>query len=209
MLRAASSSGPLEGAVESMAEHTAPNASDNTTPTIPLTVAWRLYLSHSLSTWNSRSFEFGSVLFLAAIYPNTLFYLSIYAMVRSASAILFATWIGWAIDHKARLLVVRASIGRSRHQVSFSPSSLAATYHIVVAGRLAIILSSIGFWVLWTRDSITAHADKAIFSVLILLSCVEKLASVANLVSVERDWVSLKQHCSKCIAETAMHRLLS
>ncbi len=70
-------------------------------------------------------------------------------------------------------------------------SSLAATYHAVVAGRLAVILSSIGFWALWTRDSITARTDTAIFSILILLSCVEKIASMANLVSVERDWVSL------------------
>ncbi|OQN95430.1 hypothetical protein B0A48_18487 [Cryoendolithus antarcticus] len=88
-------------------------------------------------------------------------------MARSASAILFATGIGWAIDHKARLEVVRFSI---------------------VAGRLAVILSAVAFWALWSRTSLPIRADRAIFSILILLSCVEKIASVTNLVSVERDW---------------------
>ena len=73
-------------------------------------IEWKLYISHFLSTWNSRSFEFGSVLFLAHIYPNTLLYLSLYAIVRSASAIVFAPIIGRAIDKHARIWTVRISI---------------------------------------------------------------------------------------------------
>ena len=78
---------------------------------IPRAICWRLYVSHFLSTWNSRSFEFGSVLFLAHLYPDTLRYLSIYALIRSASAIITSTPLGRAIDHYARLPVVRLSIG--------------------------------------------------------------------------------------------------
>ena len=87
-------------------------APDQPASYISRSLAWRLYLSHLLSTWNSRSFEFGSVLFLAQIYPGTLLYLSIYAMCRSAAGIVLSTRIGKAIDHKARLNVVRSSIGR-------------------------------------------------------------------------------------------------
>lgn len=79
---------------------------------LPTAVVWRLYLSHFLSTWNSRSFEFGSVLFLAHIYPDTLLYLSIYAIFRSVAGILLSTAIGKAVDTKPRLAVVRSSIGR-------------------------------------------------------------------------------------------------
>ena len=79
---------------------------------IPWSLVWKLYLSHFLSTWNSRSFEFGSVLFLAAIYPGTLFYLSVYAIIRSAAAIVTASPIGRAIDQRARLGVVQWSIGK-------------------------------------------------------------------------------------------------
>lgn len=74
---------------------------------------WGLYLSHTFSTWNSRSFELGAVLFLASVFPTTLLPLSIYALVRSASAIVLGPTIGRAIDRRARLAVVRFSIGES------------------------------------------------------------------------------------------------
>ena len=84
---------------------------DQTRPSISVAVTQRLYSSHLLSTWNSRSFEFGAVLFLASIFPLTLLPLSIYALVRSASAILLAPTIGRAVDRKGRLPLVRFSIG--------------------------------------------------------------------------------------------------
>jgi len=74
-------------------------------------VARRLYLSHFLSTWNSRVFEFGAVLYLATIYPGTLLPMSIYAFTRGLSAIVFAPSIGLYIDTGNRMQVVRVSIG--------------------------------------------------------------------------------------------------
>ena len=73
----------------------------------------RLYISHFLSAWNSRVFEFGAVLFIAEIYPGTLLPVSIYAVVRSASAIVFSPKVGKYIDVTNRLKLVRISIGRS------------------------------------------------------------------------------------------------
>ncbi|KAG7149661.1 Solute carrier family 40 member 1 like protein [Verticillium longisporum] len=43
--------------------------------------ARRLYLSHFLSTWNSRVFEFGAVIYLATIFPDTLMPMSVYAFI--------------------------------------------------------------------------------------------------------------------------------
>ena len=80
-------------------------------PSIPSAITRRLYISHFLSTWNSRSFEFGAVLFLASIFPMTLLPLSIYAVVCSASAIVLAPLIGRTIDRRSRLPVARISIG--------------------------------------------------------------------------------------------------
>jgi iron-regulated transporter 1 len=74
-------------------------------------VTRRLYISHFLSTWNSRVFEFGAVLYLAAVFPGTLLPMSLYALVRGLSAIVFAPAIGWYIDMGNRLQVVRVSIG--------------------------------------------------------------------------------------------------
>jgi solute carrier family 40 (iron-regulated transporter), member 1 len=78
---------------------------------VPPRVARRLYVSHFLSTWNSRVFEFGAVLYLAKIFPDTLLPMSIYAFARSLSALIFSSAIGRYIDENDRLKVVRSSIG--------------------------------------------------------------------------------------------------
>lgn len=76
-------------------------------------ITLRLYISHFLSTWNSRVFEFGAVLFIAEIFPGTLLPVSVYAVVRAASAILLSSKVGRYIDVNDRLKVVRGSIGKS------------------------------------------------------------------------------------------------
>ena len=55
-------------------------------------------------------FEFGAVLFLASIFPGTLLYASIYALVRSLSAVLLSSWLGSIVDRSNRLKVIRQSI---------------------------------------------------------------------------------------------------
>lgn len=140
-------------------------------PSIPSHLASRLYTSHFLSTWNSRLFEFGSVLFLAAIYPQTLLPMSVYALVRSGAAIIFARVLGTWIDRGERLSTVQISI---------------------IGQRLAVAASCAIFWVLQQgHDTINGGKMRdGLFAVTVVLACVEKLCSVLNLVSIERDWVS-------------------
>lgn len=73
-----------------------------------------LYVSHLLSTWNSRLFEFGAYLFLAKIYPRTLLPASVYALTRAGAAAIFSPWLGRYVDTGERLSVVRMSIGKQR-----------------------------------------------------------------------------------------------
>ncbi|GAP93437.1 hypothetical protein SAMD00023353_12200080 [Rosellinia necatrix] len=127
----------------------------------------RLYLSHFLSTWNSRAFEFAATLFLAAVYPNTLLQVSVYALVRSAAAIVFSRALGLLIDRGDRLAVVRLSI---------------------VGRGLAVAASSGIFWALLTVVG-SGKVRTPLFALAIILAAVEKISSVANLVAVERDWV--------------------
>jgi len=162
-----------DGQTEPTQQDPQPDASDpahQPPPSPERRVVWKLYTSHFLSTWNNRWFEFGSVLFLAAIFPDTLQPLSIYALVRSGAAIVFAPLVGRAIDRGSRLPVVRFSI---------------------IAGRLSVVLSCLGFWGMYTYHLLSSKARGAIFAMLVLLSCVEKPVSVLNLVAVERDWVSM------------------
>ncbi|KAF2731553.1 hypothetical protein EJ04DRAFT_545131 [Polyplosphaeria fusca] len=130
-------------------------------------VLWRLYLSHTLSAWNARMFEFGAVIFLATIFPGTLFYASCYALFRSACAALLSSWIGGLVDRTHRLRTVRHSIIWQR--ISVAVSCL----------LLAVLL----------RNSASQWLTVLCFGVSVGLAGVEKLAFVANTISIERDWL--------------------
>lgn len=90
---------------------------DNDQPATAWTLdnsARRLYVSHFLSAWNSRVFEFGGILYLASIFPGTLLPLSVYAIARLVAAITLSSLVGQYIDCQDRLKVVRLSIGKSQ-----------------------------------------------------------------------------------------------
>lgn len=136
---------------------------------ISKSITRRLYVSHFLSTWNFRGFEFGSILFLATIYPGTLLPMSIYALVRAASVIILAPAIGRYVDNGDRLKVIRSSI---------------------VWQRGAVVASCVLFWVLLAKKaSLPTWSIVILLSANIFLACIEKLCAIMNTVSVERDWV--------------------
>ncbi|EFX03779.1 abhydrolase domain containing protein 12 [Grosmannia clavigera kw1407] len=146
-------------------------------PPTPLTTALtgRLYVSHFLSTWNSRMFEFAAVLFLAAAFPGTLRPVSTYAVARGLSAVVFSEAVGTAIDRGDRLAVVRASI---------------------VGQRVAVIASCGLFWLLLRANrsgsaSLISSSSPSSYLLipLVVTACVEKLCAIMNLVAVERDWI--------------------
>ncbi|TXC11445.1 hypothetical protein FocTR4_00006431 [Fusarium oxysporum f. sp. cubense] len=169
-----SSTGVINSQYQSLSQISSSNDSDisntsNTDPGWTLSQsARRLYISHTLSTWNSRVFEFGSVLYLASIFPGTLMPLAIYSIVRGASAITLSSWVGSYIDRKDRLNTVRLSI---------------------VSQRLVVAASCVIFFILSRVESPSDELRVGLLAALIFMACVEKLAAIMNLVSVERDWV--------------------
>jgi iron-regulated transporter 1 len=130
-------------------------------------ITTKLYTSHALSAWNSRTFEFGAILFLASIYPGTLLYASIYALLRSLAATLFSSRVGSYIDKTDRLVSIR---------------------HGILWQRVSVIASCGLFWVMLELEG-TGVIGTLCFGVVIGLACVEKLASLGTTVAVERDWV--------------------
>ena len=134
----------------------------------PKALLYRLYVSHTLSTWNARTFEFGAVIFLAAIFPGTLFFASCYALFRSAAAAALGSWIGSLVDSKNRLYVVRQSI---------------------VWQRLSVALSCLILAALLASNPQNGFTLYGLFATIVALAGVEKLAFVANTVAVERDWI--------------------
>ncbi|KAG8419449.1 hypothetical protein J3458_004313 [Metarhizium acridum] len=132
-------------------------------------IEWQLYTSHFLSMWNSRLFEFGAVLFLASIFPSTLSPMSIYALVRSLSAMLLAHPLGTWIDSGNRLGVVRVSILGQR---------------LAVAGSCGVLLL-----IELRMRALGVTGVNGLFALLVALACVEKLCAAMNTIAVERDWV--------------------
>lgn len=162
-------------------------------PTPPKQVLTRLYISHWLSTWNSRMFEFGAVLFLASIFPGTLLYASVYALVRSLAAVVLSSWLGSVADRASRLKLIRQSIGMLLYSTSRSMAFLVrkfANKRAAVWQRVPVA-ASCGCFLLLTGGAETPSTvmSHGLFVGVVLLACVEKLAAVVNAVAVERDWV--------------------
>ena len=147
---------------------------------------YKLFTSHFLSTWNSRVFEFGAVLYLASMFPGSLLPMSVYALVRGLSAIMLSAAIGRFIDSGNRLVVVRISIGMCQSILAWYLSDAKNT----VLQRIAVALSCILFWVPFAAKVESLPFKLFVLSCVTALACAEKLGSVMNLVSIERDWVS-------------------
>ncbi|EGX89990.1 iron-regulated transporter, putative [Cordyceps militaris CM01] len=134
----------------------------------------RLYISHTLSAWNSRLFEFGAVLFLASIFPDTLLPMSVYALARSVAAVALAHPVGAWIDRGNRLAVVRASIVGQRLPVAASCGILwLLEQQQRPGGGMMMATGSVAGWM----------------ALLCALAGAEKVAAMANTIAVERDWV--------------------
>ena len=58
-----------------------------------------------------------------------------------------------------------------------------------VLQRLAVAASCLIFWLLATQKHLGRLVDVVLFAILALLACTEKLSSIMNTVSIERDWV--------------------
>lgn len=128
-----------------------------------------LYVSHFISTWNSRGFEFGAVLFLSRVYPGTLLPMSVYALCRALAAIVFSPTVGRYIDSGNRLTIVRISI---------------------LGQRLAVAASCASFLILLLCERwISNIINYVLFLSLIMLACIEKLCIIMNTIAIERDWV--------------------
>ncbi|KAJ5690119.1 hypothetical protein N7462_004511 [Penicillium macrosclerotiorum] len=97
-------------ALPSTASSDEPSTATNDPTMRAQSILIRLYVSHTVSAWNSRMFEFGAVLFLASVLPGTLLYASIYALVRAFSAAALSSWLGAWVDQSDRLVALRHSI---------------------------------------------------------------------------------------------------
>ncbi|KAI1843340.1 hypothetical protein JX266_010514 [Neoarthrinium moseri] len=142
----------------------------------------RVYLLQLLSSCAIRSSEFSLSLFLAGTYPSTLLYISFHGLCRSIAAVLLGPAVGAYVDSQDRLRAMGLCIAYQRLSIVLSCILIISLRHLPEPGleswgRLAALLC---------------------FATVALLGSIEKLAAMANLIALERDWLVI-------VAET--HRL--
>ncbi|KAK6352968.1 hypothetical protein TWF696_004958 [Orbilia brochopaga] len=147
-----------------------------------------LYLSHFLSTWNTRTYQFAAVIFTVEAFPNTLLSASISGIAQCIFAIILSQSVGTWVDR--------------------TPSRLKALRTTILVQRLAV-LAACTFWaiLLWSNDSGARESLAAkwtILSVIVVLSGIERLAAGGNTAVMERDWVPT---LASAAGESSLHKL--
>lgn len=149
-----------------------------------------LYATHTLSMWNSRSYEFAAVLFTTSAYPHTLTVASLRGLSANLASLLFAPAVGrWCNRHASRLRPLQLCI---------------------VFQGVCIAAACLGWTLIVQRDGYhhdAARRDRnegvelqptwlkpAIISAVIVLGMLERLSWVGNVAIIERDWVPLLAH---------------
>ena len=127
-------------------------------------VGWKLYLSHFLSTWNARQFEFAAIIFTVSIFRGTLLPPSIFGLVVTVTAALSSSWLGKWIDRVNRLTAMRWSI---------------------LLQRADVCAACVMFGIMLHAGS----ANGVLFAVIVVFGAIEKLCAIANKIAMERDWV--------------------
>ncbi|KAI9928175.1 hypothetical protein MW887_002208 [Aspergillus wentii] len=116
----------------------------------------RLYISHFLSTWNSRMFEFGAVLFLAFIFQETLLYASLYALVLlacveklAATANTVAIERDWAVVISDSLNIPRQELNSSMRRIDLFCKLLAPVFISLLDG----LSNKIAIWTVFGMNA--------------------------------------------------------
>ncbi|XP_060553697.1 solute carrier family 40 member 1-like isoform X2 [Ruditapes philippinarum] len=133
-----------------------------------------VYFSHFLSAWGARMWQFGAGLFLVIINPDSLLLTAVYGFVMGAAMLVLGPLVGDWVDNTPRLSAARSSL---------------------IVQNLSIAMCSVVvyFVIIYRTDIEEQWPDKSLltlcFGVIILISTIAQLASSANTIAVEKDWI--------------------
>ncbi|KAF9571744.1 hypothetical protein EC968_000190 [Mortierella alpina] len=126
-------------------------------------VCHKLYISHFLTSWVDRSFEFASYLLIAKVFTSSLLQSSLYGLITTLAALVFSNRIGNWINILSRIQTYRITL---------------------LTQKLSIILSTLLFYVLDVSD----NKRTLLYAFIIVLGCTLKLAFIGNSIAIEKDW---------------------
>ena len=172
--------------------------------------AYYLYVSHALSMWNSRTYEFAVVRSLFQdtppgkdyfwsgsnqhpdlVHPNRLPWES-YSVFYKVSTSFSPVKHSRISDNPYRsgiaetgcVLLFSSALGR---WVDRTPSRLRAILMTINTNRIAVLVSCTMWFLLLSFSS--AAQKQALFGIALVLGMVEKLSRGTNILSMERDWI--------------------
>ncbi|CCH46176.1 Solute carrier family 40 member 1 [Wickerhamomyces ciferrii] len=137
-------------------------------PELKSLIKKRLYISHFLYVWNSRMYEFGIGLFIINLFPGTLFPSSLFAFCSSLSGILLTPFVTKLANHGERLKFIKETIFIQR---SFA------------------ILSSLVLLIVFQFFDNHKIFKRSCLAIVIICGIVERLTTIANKISISRDWI--------------------
>ncbi|CZT01617.1 related to ferroportin 1 [Rhynchosporium agropyri] len=143
--------------------------------------AHNLYISHFLSMWNVRTYEFAAIIFTATAYPDTLAATSIRGIARTLASILFSSMLGrWVDQNPSRLKTLMSTISANRGAVICAS---VLWYFIVMAD------ASPPSAIVYDENGILSFVmlKDIIFTLILLLGILETLSASGNILSMERD----------------------
>eukprot|EP00729_Bicosta_minor_P007195 gene7195-11584_t len=138
----------------------------------------KLYISHFLSAWGDRMFEFAVGLLLINVWPDTLLLVAFYGLVGSVGNVLGGAPVGEWVDRGDRLMVVRRALMVANGTVVFSA---------VLLGMLLKRQEA-------TDETATPERDGIFWlmvTLVVISGAISNLGSLASTLAVEKDWVKV------------------
>ncbi|KAF9978160.1 hypothetical protein BGZ73_003541 [Actinomortierella ambigua] len=131
----------------------------------------KLYLSHALTSWVDRSFEFASYLLISKVYSSSLIQASAYGLSTTLMALIFSNRIGNWINILSRLNTYRITL---------------------LVQKVSIIASTFLFYfMVENKTRLSTTVEAVVFACILLLGCSLKLAFIGNSIAIEKDWAMI------------------
>ncbi|KAH7327182.1 Ferroporti-1 [Rhexocercosporidium sp. MPI-PUGE-AT-0058] len=147
---------------------------------------WKIYMLHFLFMWNTRTFEYVSIILVASAFPEDLTAMSI-RQVNSVGFEITCLHICRGMASTLSTILFASSVGS---WIDKSPNSTAPLGTSIVVNHASIVIIYLA-WMLWpgiVQDDST-FTKNALFTTIVLFDVVQVMSAVGNSLSISRDWI--------------------
>jgi solute carrier family 40 (iron-regulated transporter), member 1 len=142
-----------------------------------------LVLSFSFTSWNVRSDEWATAMFLTYLYPQSLLPVSLYSLCTTATGLLFGSSIGTLVDNVPRLFMVLSAL---------------LIQKICIVGITIVIWSCVDFQL----ELIPVTEDMGWqFALIVVLGAILRIANMISTIAIERDWPRHIEHDTQALSK--------